>query len=143
MLIYPHKTKITSVSDTLTRLLKFSKQSRHPLRLQAHKPIPLATYIPKFEHSSSNYLRNRDPDHERNEAAKLRAQYKQERKGAIRELRKDARFLASVQQKKQIEKDREYNSRLKRVYGSIESERAEEKALERQKQKEKRRAGRK
>ena len=71
--------------------------------MQAHKPIPIPTYIPKFEHTTSNYLRNRDPDHERNEAAKLKAQYKQERKGAIRELRKDARFLASEQQKKQKE----------------------------------------
>ena len=41
----------------------------------------------------------------RDEAAKLKAQYKQERKGAIRELRKDARFLASEQQKKQKEKE--------------------------------------
>lgn len=99
--------------------------------------------MPKFEHTSSNYLRNRDPDHERNAAAKLRAEYKQERKGAIRELRKDARFLAGEQQKKQKEKDLEYNSRMKRVYGTLESERAEEKAEEREKDRDKRRAGRK
>ena len=111
--------------------------------MQAHKPIPIPTYVPKFEQTSSNYLRNRDPDHERNEAAKLRAQYKQERKGAIRELRKDARFLAAEQQRKQKEKDRAYNDRMKRVFGSIESERAEEKAMEREKLKEKKRAGRK
>ena len=131
------------MKDTLTRLLKFSRQSRRPLALQAHKPIPIPTYIPRFEHTTSNYLRNRDPDHERNEAAKIKAQYKQERKGAIRELRKDARFLAAEQQRKQKEKDRSYNDRMKRVFGSIESERAEEKAMEREKMKEKRRAGRK
>jgi len=73
----------------------------------------------------------------------LRAQFKQERKGAIRELRKDARFLANVEQKKEIEKDRAYNERMKRVVGSIESERAEEKRMEREKSKEKRRSGRK
>ncbi|KAI0660726.1 nucleolar protein 14 [Cubamyces menziesii] len=136
-------TRVHSLRDTLSRLLKFALQARRPLRLQAHKPIPIPTYVPKFEHTTSNYLRNRDPDHERNEAAKLRAQYKQERKGAIRELRKDARFLAAEQQKKQKEKDREYNERMKRVFGSLESERAEEKAMEREKMKEKRRAGRK
>ena len=129
--------------DTLGRLLKFALQDRRPLRLQAHKPIPIPTYVPKFEHTSSNYLRNRDPDHERNEAAKLRAQLKQERKGAIRELRKDARFLAAEQQKKQKTKDQAYSDRMKRVFGSIESERAEEKAMEREKMKEKRRSGRK
>ncbi|OSD04573.1 Nop14-like protein [Trametes coccinea BRFM310] len=136
-------SRVQSLQDTLTRLLKFALQGRRPLRLQAHKPIPIPTYVPKFEQTSSNYLRNRDPDHERNEAAKLRAQYKQERKGAIRELRKDARFLAAEQQKKQKEKDREYNERMKRVFSSLESERAEEKAMEREKMKDKRRAGRK
>ncbi|OBZ70498.1 putative nucleolar complex protein 14 [Grifola frondosa] len=135
--------RLQTLRDTLGRLLKFSRQARRPLRLQAHKPIPIATYIPKFEHSSSNYLRNRDPDHERNEAAKLRNQYKQEKKGAIRELRKDARFIATEQQRKQREKDKMYNDRMKRVYGSIESERAEEKVMEREKMKEKKRSGRK
>ncbi|KAI0638448.1 nucleolar protein 14 [Trametes polyzona] len=136
-------TRLQSLRDSLNRLLKFALQARRPLRLQAHKPIPIPTYVPKFEQTSSNYLRNRDPDHERNEAAKLRAQYKQEKKGAIRELRKDARFLAAEQQRKQKEKDREYNERMKRVFGSLESERAEEKAMEREKAKDKRRAGRK
>lgn len=113
------------------------------MALQAHKPIPIPTYIPRFEQTSSNYLRNRDPDHERNETAKLKAQVKQERKGAIRELRKDARFLASEQQKRQKEKDRSYNERIRRVYGSLESERAEEKAMEKEKLRDKKRAGRK
>lgn len=129
--------------DTLKRLLKFSRQARKPLLLQAHKPIPIPFYVPKFETSSSSYFRRQDPDHEKNEAAKLRHQYKQEKKGAIRELRKDARFLAGVQQTKQKEKDRAYNDRMKRVFGSIESERAEEKAMEREKVKEKKKAGRK
>lgn len=136
-------TRLQSLQDSVSRLLKFATQSRRSLRLQAHKPIPIPTYIPKFEQTSSNYLRNRDPDHERNEAAKLRAQVKQERKGAIRELRKDARFLAAEQQKKEKEKAKTYNDRMKRVFGSIESERAEEKAMEREKMKDKRRAGRK
>lgn len=127
----------------LRRLLKFSRQARQPLLLQAHKRIPIPSFIPKFESSSSSYLRARDPDHEKNEASKLRKQYKEERKGAIRELRKDARFLAGVEQKKQQEKDQAYNMRMKRVYGGIEGERAEEKALEREKSRDKRRAGRK
>ncbi|KAI0797123.1 nucleolar protein 14 [Abortiporus biennis] len=136
-------TKISSTHDTLSRLLKFAKQGRQPLHLQGHKPIPIATYVPKFEHTTSNYLRNRDPDHERNEAAKIRAQYKQEKKGAIRELRKDARFLASEQQRKQKAKDKEYNDRMKRVFSTIEGERAEQKALEREKMRDKKRSGRK
>jgi nucleolar protein 14 len=129
--------------DTIKRLLKFSRRARRPLLLQAHKPIPIPSYIPKFETTSSSYLRRQDPDHERNEAAKLRNQYKQERKGAIRELRKDARFLAGVEQKKQKDMDKAYNDNMKRVLGSIEVERAEEKAMEKERIKEKKRSGRK
>ncbi|KAJ6536724.1 hypothetical protein DFH09DRAFT_1324470 [Mycena vulgaris] len=70
-------------------------------------------------------------------------QYKQERKGTIRELRKDSRFLTGVEQKKQAEKDKMYNESLKKVYGSIQTERVEEKAMDREKSREKKRAGRK
>jgi nucleolar protein 14 len=132
---------MTSLLDSIGRLLKFSKQSRRPLLLQLHKPIPIPTYIPKFE-ASSSYLRRQDPNHERNEASKLRNQYKQERKGAIRELRKDARFLAGVEQKKQAERDEEYNMTMKRIMGSLEGERAEEKATEREKKRAEKRSGR-
>lgn len=131
------------MNSVVSKLLNFSKQQRMPLRLQMHKPIPIPSYVPRFEEHSSNYLKNRDPDQERNEAAKLRRQFKQEKKGAIRELRKDARFLAAVKQKEQQEKDRMYNERLKKAHASIDPERAEEKAMLREKAKEKRRAGRK
>ncbi|KAI6152318.1 Nop14-like protein [Pisolithus tinctorius] len=137
------QSSLASVRDKIGRLLKFARQSRRPLHLQAHKPIPIPTYVPKFEQNSSSYLRRQDPDRERNEASKLRYQLKQEKKGAIRELRKDARFIAAVEHKKQMEKDRAYNERMKKAFGSLEGERAEQKAMERQKMKEKRRAGRK
>jgi nucleolar protein 14 len=137
------KSRYSKVMDMVARLLRFAEQSRQPLALQAHKPIPIPSYIPKFEATTSNYLRKKDPDYERNEATKLRYQLKQEKKGAIRELRKDARFLAAVEQKRRLEKDRDYNERLKKAFTSIESERAEQKAMERGKAREKRRAGRK
>ncbi|KAG9317709.1 Nop14-like protein [Chiua virens] len=137
------QSRVASLQDKITRLLKFARQSRKPLLLQAHKPIPIPTYIPKFETNSSSYLRRQDPDRERNEASKLRYQLKQERKGAIRELRKDAKFLAAVEHKKQVEKDRVYKERMNKVFSSLEGERAEQKAMERENAREKRRAGRK
>jgi len=58
--------------------------------------------------------------------------YKKERKGAIRELRKDAKFLAVERNKERKEKDVEYEKRMRSVVGSITTtERAEEKAAER------------
>ncbi|KAH0840168.1 Nop14-like family-domain-containing protein [Lanmaoa asiatica] len=136
------QSRVASLQDKITRLLKFARQSRKPLLLQAHKPIPIPSYIPKFETSSSSYIRRQDPDRERNEASKLRYQLKQERKGAIRELRKDAKFLAAVEHKKQVEKDRVYKERMNKVFSSLEGERAEQKAMDREKAREKRRAGR-
>ena len=127
----------------MAKLLKFAEQSRRPLLLQAHKPIPIPSYVPKFGSTSSNYLKAQDPDHERAALAKLRNQVKQERKGAIRELRKDARFLAEVQLQKEVEASREYNQRIKKAITSIEGERAEQKAMEREKAREKKRSGRK
>jgi nucleolar protein 14 len=137
------RTQASSLQDKLTRLLKFGRQARRPLLLQAHKPIPIPTYIPKFESRSSSYLRRHDPDHERNEASKLRYQLKQEKKGAIRELRKDAKFLAAVEHKQQTEKDRAYKDHMNKAFSSLEGERAEQKAMDREKAKEKRRSGRK
>lgn len=137
------RMQASSLQDRLTRLLKFSRQARRPLLLQAHKPIPIPTYIPKFESRSSSYLRRHDPDHERNEASKLRYQLKQEKKGAIRELRKDAKFLAAVEHKQQTEKDRAYKDHMNKAFSSLEGERAEQKAMDREKAKEKRRSGRK
>ncbi|KAF9226783.1 Nop14-like protein [Gyrodon lividus] len=137
------QSRVASLQDKVARLLKFARQSRKPLLLQAHKPIPIPSYIPKFESSSSSYLRRQDPDRERNEASKLRYQLKQERKGAIRELRKDAKFLAAAEHKKQVEKDHAYKERMNKAFSSLEGERAEQKAMEREQAKEKRRAGRK
>jgi nucleolar protein 14 len=121
-------------------MIKFAKQSRRPLTLQAHKPIPIPSVIPHFNTAYSGRKdfskTSRDDD---KEGAKLRAQYKQERKGAIRELRKDNKFLASEQAKRQEEKDRSYNERMKKVEGSIQVERHEEKMMEREKKREKKR----
>ena len=79
----------------------------------------------------------------RGEAAKLRRAHREARKGAIRELRKDARFLAGVQQRERREKDREYADWLHKVHATLEGERAEQKALENEKARAKRRAGKK
>lgn len=98
--------------------------------MQAHKPIPIASYAPKFE---DNFApgKHYDPDTERNSAAKLKSLYKKERKGAIRELRKDNRFLAGEKAREQSEKDRSYTAKMRRVEGEINMERAEEKAMQR------------
>ncbi|TXT06079.1 hypothetical protein VHUM_03552 [Vanrija humicola] len=126
--------------STLSRQIGFAVDARQPLTLQSHKPIPIASYTPKFEDDFAPG-KHYDPDAERAASSKLRAQYKKERKGAIRELRKDNRFLAGERAKEQAEKDAEYNAKMRRAEGSINVERAEEKEMEREKKREKRRRG--
>lgn len=113
-------------------MLKLSRSARRPLTLQAHKPIPIKTYLPKFE---DGYAPGRhfDPDSERNETQKLQALVRKERKGAIRELRKDNRFLAGEKARLQREKDDQYRTKMNRVRASMELERADEKRFERTK----------
>jgi hypothetical protein len=99
--------------------------------MQTHKAIPIPQYAPTFDVEYSRGKRV-DPDAERNEAAKIKALYKKERKGAIRELRKDAKFLAVERNRERKEKDADYEKRMRSVVGSITTtERAEEKAAER------------
>jgi nucleolar protein 14 len=101
--------------------------------MQTFKPIPIPSYTPKFDlHFSAASRKHQDPDAERNEARKVKALYKKERKGAIRELRKDNKFLAVERAKEQKAKDEAYEKKMRQVHGSIATtERAEEKAMER------------
>jgi nucleolar protein 14 len=124
--------------------MRLSKNARRPLTLQSHKPVPIPTFVPKFD---AGYAPGRrfDPDSERNEASKLKALVKKERKGAIRELRKDSRFLAGERAKMQAEKDSEYKSKIDKITAGLQEERHEEKRFERTKEREtmrdKKRAG--
>lgn len=123
-------TVLTSTLTALSKRLSNTLSTRRPLTLQSHKPIPIASYAPRFEENFAPG-KHYDPDTERNASAKLKALYKKERKGAIRELRKDNRFLAGEKAREQGEKDKEYNARMRKAEGSITVERAEEKAMER------------
>lgn len=134
-------SRSSELTQTLSRLLKFAHQARKPLLLQAHKPIPIATFVPKFDAHQSSYMRSRDPDADRAALAKLKVQHRKEKKAAIRELRKDNRFLAGVQQEKQEKKDAEYKSRMAKAFAGLEGERAEQRKEEKEKRREKRRAG--
>ncbi|KAF0446050.1 Nop14-like protein [Gigaspora margarita] len=126
------KIKIASIRETLERLQKFSKKSRKPLELQHHRPIPLPTYIPKFQENFS-IDKHYDTDREQAKLNKLKAQYKKERKGAIRELRKDSKCIAHHNIRKVKEKDTLYKKRINSIMGILESEQGEKKAYEKAK----------
>ena len=103
---------LSSTLSALSKALRFALQSRKPLFMQHHKPIPLATFLPKFD-EGFNPNRRFDPDSERAEASKLRALYKKEKKGAVRELRNDNRFLAVEEAKRKKADDVQYEKKVR------------------------------
>lgn len=111
--------------------------SRRPLLLHNHRPLAIKTSIPKFE-ESYNPDRHYDPDRERSDLNKLKAEHKRERKGAMRELRKDANFIAREGLREKKEKDAAYEKKYKRLVAEIQGEEGKEaKEYEREKRKRK------
>ena len=112
---------VKQLKDTTThisRLLQLAQVSRRPLELHHHKPLAIKTYVPKFE-DSFDPNKHYDPDRERAEMAKLRAEHKKERKGALRELRKDAAFMQRENLKVKKAKDEAYEKKYKRLVAEI------------------------
>lgn len=115
-------------------LLNQARLSRRPLQLHNHKPLAIKTSIPKFE-ESFNPDKHYDPDRERAEASKLRAEHKRERKGAMRELRKDSNFIARESLREKKERDAAYEKKYKRLVAEIQGEEGREsKQYEREKE---------
>ncbi|GAA5830644.1 hypothetical protein JCM11251_002547 [Rhodosporidiobolus azoricus] len=131
------KAEIDSTLASLTRTLSLSLSTRRPLTLQTHRAIPLQTYLPKFD-EGFNPNRKFDPDSERAEASKIRQLYRKEKKGAVRELRNDNRFLAQEERKRKEQDDVQYEKKIGKIMRGLQNERAEEKAYERTKDKGKR-----
>lgn len=116
------------LTHTLTRIrthLHTSLLARRPLTLHTHRPLAIKTSIPKFE-ESYNPERHYDPDRDRAAASKLKAEYKKERKGALRELRKDASFMARENLKQKRERDAQYERKFKRLVAEIQGEEGRE-----------------
>jgi nucleolar protein 14 len=131
------KKSLDHVSGRLQRQIKFAieRRTKTPLRMQHHRPIPIAQYVPKFEEGYS-MDKHYDPDHERSQFNKLKAQTAKERKGAIRELRKDNMFMAREKLKTIKQKDEQYQKMVTGVMTVLEADQAEKKELEFQKRKE-------
>ncbi|CAK7266094.1 nucleolar complex protein 14 [Sporothrix epigloea] len=112
--------------------------ARRPLELHHHRPLAIRTFVPRFE-DEFDPDKHYDPDRERAEASKLKAEFKRERKGAMRELRKDAHFMQREKLKIKKAKDAAYEKKYKRLVAEIQgSEGREANAYERVRQARKR-----
>lgn len=112
---------IQSTIDKIDSHLAQAHLARRPLQLHNHRPLAIKSAIPKFE-ENFNPDKHYDPDRERAEANRLKAEYKRERKGAMRELRKDASFVAREKLREKKERDAEYEKKYKRLVAEIQNE---------------------
>lgn len=110
-----------TISKDLGTKLDHAKLTRRPLELHHHRPLPIASNVPKFE-EDYNMDKRYDPDTDRREMAKLKAEYKREKKGAVREIRKDSRFISRVKLAEDKKTSKEYHAKMARLTAMIQSE---------------------
>jgi nucleolar protein 14 len=126
-------TALQTAISSLTTHLKTANKARRPLLLHNHRPLAIKAAIPKFE-DTFNPDKHYDPNRERAELNRLKAEYKRERKGAMRELRKDANFVAREKLREKKEKDAEYERKYRRLVAEVQNEEGREaNAYEREK----------
>jgi len=126
----PLREAHSTLLEKLSQWKMDQEQIRAPLALQTRKPAPIKSYNPRFDEKFVHTLRPSEPDLQRAEQQKLKRKFKQERKGAIRELRKDAAFLTAQRQTHMQTEDahrraklREFNSFIQQQSSDAKSDR--------------------
>ncbi|OWZ24060.1 Nucleolar protein [Phytophthora megakarya] len=91
---------VNAVITTLHTRLESCWNARRPLRLQSFAPTTLPTFAPHFD---ENYTVRKDKTapKDRAQLKQLQRQVKRARKGAARELRRDAEFIHREKQKEE------------------------------------------
>ncbi|CAH8327070.1 unnamed protein product [Eruca vesicaria subsp. sativa] len=81
-------------------------KQRKPLAMRKQKPVAIRMLNPKFE---ENFVKDRDydPDKYRSDMKKLKKKLNEERKGVVRELRKDSYFMSDVKAKEKAVHEQE------------------------------------
>lgn len=111
--------KLDSLVSKLNNLRRFAVKEHQPLQLQSHKPIAIPTYAPKFEENYNPEKKSYDPDRQRQEINKVKAQIKKERKLTVRELRKDNKFMAREHINETKAKYADYHKKMASIINSI------------------------
>lgn len=102
-----------AAAQALARRAAQLAAARSSLLLQHHKPVALPMLTPDLDAD----------DKDARNAARLKAAFRREFKGAKRELRRDNEFLARHEASERKRKDTEYRTMINRVYGTISNDR--------------------
>ena len=107
---------------------KLAGAKRAPLAWRAKKTEAIKQFNPMYEEEGYQKGRDYDPNRERAEQRRLQRQLRQEARGAVRELRKDNRFLAeqrateaAASAEERGERQRETLAFLEKMEGDLKS----------------------
>jgi nucleolar protein 14 len=117
--------KAPKAATHLSLLRSQATLARRPLQLHHHRPLAIKTFVPRFE-EDFDPRKHYDPDPDRAESIRLRKEYKKERKGVLREVRKDANFLAREKLREKKLKDVAYEQKFKKLVAEIQGEEGKE-----------------
>ncbi|XP_019626032.1 PREDICTED: nucleolar protein 14-like [Branchiostoma belcheri] len=109
-----------------------SQATYPPLQYEKLKPKPLKLYEPKFD-EDYNPERKMKGSRKQKEKERLQKMHKRELKGAVREIRKDAQFLARQQLQDQMDKDAERKRKVKEIMHHLSSQEGECKQIAKKK----------
>ncbi|KAL0213008.1 hypothetical protein RCL1_006634 [Eukaryota sp. TZLM3-RCL] len=130
--------EISEFSDYLQHMSEKAVELREPLRFQTLKPQPIREFKPLF---SMEYDPERkgslDVDRQRREKKRMDHLIKKEHRGAVRELRKDADFIAGEKRNLRRMEVKKVEESRKRIMSELEKEAAEYNSYDRQKEREK------
>ncbi|XP_059500878.1 nucleolar protein 14 [Stegostoma tigrinum] len=105
-----------------------------PLEFEKKKPVPLKLFTPKIV-EVSDYGRKRGGTRQEKERMRLVHKHKREFKGAVREIRKDAQFLARQRFSDIMEGDAERKRKVKVLFHNLATQEGEWKAMKKKKRK--------
>ncbi|XP_070707130.1 nucleolar protein 14 [Pempheris klunzingeri] len=108
--------------------------TQSPLVLDKKKPVPLKLLTPKIV-EVLDYGKKRGSTREEREKERLKHKYKKEFKGALREIRKDSRFLAREKLSEVMNRDAERKRKVRELFGGLATQEGEWKALKKRKRK--------
>lgn len=132
----PKSEFISKTYEMLKKQAGFSLAEKKPLTMQSHRPIAIKTVAPKFDENYSLDRKSYNDAPEIAERRKLQAELKKEKKAAMRDIRKDSRFVAREKLQRKITQDSAYHANLARLERSIQTEEgAEKNKYEREKKK--------
>ncbi|TID19871.1 hypothetical protein CANINC_003666 [Pichia inconspicua] len=121
---------LVNVASKLANIHRLSTNERRPLKIQQHRAVGIAQVAPRFserfnpDHRSARSVTADplDPVAIREEISKLKHQVKEEKKQALKELRRDTKFEAREQIKRKKKEYEEYHSKMAHIYNSIQTE---------------------